>query len=59
MPTARGHQPDRRVSSWTEDLHFVGGAAFRAVIPPQLVAYVDFGTAGDGLAVFTGVDYPF
>lgn len=42
-----------------EDLHFVGGAGVRAVIPPQLVAYVDVGTAGDGVAVFTGVDYPF
>lgn len=42
-----------------EDLHFVGGSGFRAVIPPQLVAYVDVGTPGTGVTVFTGVDYPF
>ena len=42
-----------------ENLHFVGGTGFRAVIPPQLVAYLDLGTTGDGVAIFTGVDYPF
>jgi outer membrane protein assembly factor BamA len=42
-----------------ETLHFAGGSGFRAVIPPQLVAYVDVGTTGSGVAVFTGVDYPF
>jgi outer membrane protein assembly factor BamA len=42
-----------------EDLHVAGGTAFRAVVPPQLVAYVDFGTTGSGVSVFTGIDYPF
>jgi len=42
-----------------ENPHVDGGAAFRAIIPPQLVAYVDVATAGDGPTVFTGVDYPF
>jgi len=42
-----------------EDLHYAGGSGFRAVIPPQLVAYVDVGSTGRGVAVFTGVDYPF
>jgi outer membrane protein assembly factor BamA len=42
-----------------ENLHVAGGTGFRAIIPPQLVAYVDVGTSGGGVAVFTGVDYPF
>jgi hypothetical protein len=41
------------------DLHLVGGLGFRAVVVPQLVAYVDLGTSGSGLAAFTGIDYPF
>ena len=42
-----------------ENPHVDGGIAFRAVIPPTLVAFVDFATAGGSPAVFTGVDYPF
>jgi outer membrane protein assembly factor BamA len=42
-----------------ENLHAVGGLGFRAVVVPQVVAYVDFGTAGGGPAAFTGIDYPF
>ncbi len=42
-----------------EDPHTVGGVSFRAVVPPQLVAYVDVGTTGGSPAVFTGIDYPF
>jgi hypothetical protein len=42
-----------------ENPHTDGGVAFRAVIPPNLVAYVDVATTGGGAAVFTGVDYPF
>ena len=42
-----------------EDLHLVGGVGFRAVVVPQVVAYVDFGSDGGGPAVFTGIDYPF
>lgn len=42
-----------------EDLHLVGGLGFRAVIVPQVVAYVDFGSSGGGPAAFTGIDYPF
>jgi outer membrane protein assembly factor BamA len=41
------------------DPHVDGGIAFRAILPPQLVAYVDFGTTGSSPSVFTGVDYPF
>lgn len=42
-----------------EDLHFVGGVGFRAVVVPQVVAYVDIGTNGGSPAAFTGIDYPF
>lgn len=42
-----------------EDLHVVGGLGVRAIVVPQVVAYVDFGTAGGGPAAFTGIDYPF
>jgi outer membrane protein assembly factor BamA len=41
------------------DPHTVGGVAFRAVVPPQLIAYVDVGTDGGSPSVFTGIDYPF
>ncbi|MBP1686548.1 MAG: surface antigen [Deltaproteobacteria bacterium] len=42
-----------------EDLHPVGGLGFRAVVSPQVVGYVDFGTSGGSPSVFTGIDYPF
>jgi outer membrane protein assembly factor BamA len=42
-----------------EDLHVVGGMGLRAVVVPQVVAYIDFGTEGGGPAAFTGIDYPF
>jgi len=42
-----------------EHLHPVGGCGFRAVVVPQVVAYVDVGTAGGSAAAFTGIDYPF
>jgi hypothetical protein len=40
-------------------LHPVGGLGFRAVVIPQVVAYVDLGTSGGGPEAFTGIDYPF
>ena len=42
-----------------EDLHVAGGCGFRVVVVPQVVAYIDVGTAGGGPAAFTGIDYPF
>jgi len=42
-----------------EDLHIIGGCGFRAVVVPQVVAYVDVGTSGGAPAAFTGIDYPF
>lgn len=42
-----------------EDMHLVGGLGIRAVVVPQVVAFVDFGSSGGSPAVFTGIDYPF
>jgi outer membrane protein assembly factor BamA len=42
-----------------QDPHVVGGVGFRAVVAPQVVAFVDVGSTGDSPSVFTGVDYPF
>jgi outer membrane protein assembly factor BamA len=41
------------------DMHLAAGLGLRAVVRPQVVAYVDFGYGQDGLATFTGVDYPY
>ncbi len=40
-------------------LHKVGGMGFRALAKPFIVGYVDVGYGSDGLAVFSGIDYPF
>jgi len=42
-----------------DDLHLVGGIGVRALVRPQLVAFVDIGYGAEGNAVFTGIDYPF
>ncbi|MDN3568239.1 BamA/TamA family outer membrane protein [Paeniroseomonas aquatica] len=40
-------------------LHAVGGLGFRAVARPFIVGYVDIGYGSEGLAVFSGIKYPF
>jgi hypothetical protein len=40
-------------------LHEVGGVGFRGVARPFIVGYVDIGYGGEGLAAFTGINYPF
>ncbi len=40
-------------------LHPVGGLGFRGIARPFVVGYVDLGYGGEGLAVFTGISYPF
>lgn len=42
-----------------DDLHWVGGLGFRGVVRPQIVGFVDIGRGSEGLAIFTGIDYPF
>jgi outer membrane protein assembly factor BamA len=41
------------------DLHVAYGLGFRAVVRPQIVAFVDVGFGYEGSAVFSGVSYPF
>lgn len=41
------------------DLHAVGGLGFRGVVRPQVVGFVDIGLGEQGVAVFTGLEYPF
>jgi hemolysin activation/secretion protein len=40
-------------------LHTVGGLGFRGIARPFVVGYVDMGYGSQGLAVFTGINYPF
>jgi hypothetical protein len=42
-----------------DDLHVVGGLGFRALVRPQIVAFVDIGYGAEGDSIFTGIDYPF
>jgi len=42
-----------------EQLHKVGGVAFRMIAPPFVVGYVDIGVGSEGPAVFSGIYYPF
>ena len=39
--------------------HAVGGLGFRGVVRPQVVGFVDIGLGEQGVAVFTGLEYPF
>ncbi|MGH8294120.1 MAG: BamA/TamA family outer membrane protein [Steroidobacteraceae bacterium] len=40
-------------------LHNVFGVGFRGIAPPSVVGYVDIGKGHEGIAVFTGINYPF
>ncbi len=40
-------------------LHAVAGVGVRGIARPFVVGYVDFGYGSQGLAVFTGINYPF
>jgi hypothetical protein len=42
-----------------EHLHPVGGVGFRGIARPFVVGYVDLGWGSEGIAVFTGINYPF
>ena len=41
------------------ELHNVFGVGFRGIAPPSVVGYVDIGKGHEGIAVFTGIGYPF
>jgi surface antigen Omp85-like protein len=40
-------------------LHVAGGVGLRAIAKPFIVGYVDIGYGSDGVAVFSGINYPF
>jgi hypothetical protein len=40
-------------------LHSVGGVGFRGIARPSVVGRVDIGYGSQGVAVFTGISYPF
>jgi hypothetical protein len=41
------------------DLHRVYGVGFRGIARPFVVGYVDIGYGSEGVAAFTGINYPF
>jgi len=41
------------------DTHTVGGVGFRGIAEPFVVGFVDVGYGGEGVAVFSGINYPF
>jgi hypothetical protein len=41
------------------DLHWVGGVGIRGIAKPYVVGYLDAGYGAEGLAIFSGIDYPF
>jgi hypothetical protein len=50
----------RHPGTWPmRHLHNVFGVGFRGIAPPSVVGYVDIGKGHEGLAVFTGIGYPF
>ncbi|MGC1520763.1 MAG: hypothetical protein WA803_04405, partial [Steroidobacteraceae bacterium] len=42
-----------------DQLHHVYGVGFRGVARPFVVGYVDIGYGSEGVAAFTGLNYPF
>jgi hypothetical protein len=42
-----------------EQLHHVYGLGFRGIARPFVVGYVDIGYGSEGVAAFTGLNYPF
>lgn len=42
-----------------EQLHHVFGVGFRGIAKPFVVGKVDIGYGSEGVALFTGLNYPF
>jgi hemolysin activation/secretion protein len=40
-------------------LHYAGGIGFRGIAHPFIVGYVDIGYGDEGVAIFSGINYPF
>jgi outer membrane protein assembly factor BamA len=49
----------RASTSPLSQLHSVGGLGIRGLARPFVVGYIDVGYGSEGVAVFTGIDYPF
>jgi hypothetical protein len=50
------HSPSDNPAS---HLHLVGGVGFRGIAKPFIVGYVDIGYGSEGVAIFSGINYPF
>jgi len=50
---------ERTYTDPLSNLHKVVGVGFRGIAPPSVVGYVDIGYGTEGVAVFTGINYPF
>jgi outer membrane protein assembly factor BamA len=50
---------DRTSTLPFDQLHKVGGMGFRGIARPFVVGFVDIGYGSEGVAVFTGLNYPF
>ena len=42
-----------------DHLLVAGGLGMRAVAKPFIVGYLDIGYGGEGVAIFSGINYPF
>jgi len=49
----------RTSTDFLEQLHHVYGIGFRGIARPFVVGKVDVGFGSDGVAIFTGLNYPF
>ncbi len=49
----------RTNTDFLEQLHHVYGVGFRGIARPFVVGKVDIGYGSDGVAIFTGLNYPF
>jgi hypothetical protein len=45
-------------SNPVDNFHPAGGMGFRAIADPFVVGFVDVGYGDEGIAVFSGIDYP-
>ena len=46
-------------SNPVDNFHPAGGMGFRAIADPFVVGFVDVGYGDEGIAIFSGIDYPF
>jgi hypothetical protein len=54
-----GHVWERTSTTPWSQLHSAAGLGIRGLARPFVVGYIDIGYGSEGVAVFTGIDYPF